>query len=206
MKTLVLIKYSIFSLFFLNSCNSLSTKKMTVETDIINVHNNVTKTFIIKTDTISLNRKSIDRNNVFLDTITLKQGFKNVKIIFPSIGHYNVELRKNVPKKEMYDYYENKFLVQANYKDLIIQYVFNDNIENIEKIFIITNVDEVYPDFNKSSNDTIAKIEIINPVLNSKDLYNYLSDFSQSFINRNYEINTVVYIQRKEGIQEYINQ
>lgn len=208
MKMHVLIKYNFFLLFILlNSCNQKTIR--TIPANVINKKENnsykVQKYLIIKgKDTISLNRKFSFDSTKFIDTTILKQGVEKTEIVFPSIGYHGVELRKFLPKKRMYNFSPNKFLVQANYKDFFIQYVFNGSINKIDGIFIITDIDDKYPDFNRTMNDTIAKIEYIKPALKNTDVHNYLYKFSHLFVDNQLNINTIYYIQRKEGLKKII--
>jgi hypothetical protein len=74
----------------------------------------------------------------------------------------------------------------------------------LKNIYMITNIDEVYPDFNKKVTDSIAKIEIVN-VYTSKNLEKYLNQFTGCIYNNKVKVNKTYYILRKEGIKQFIN-
>jgi len=73
----------------------------------------------------------------------------------------------------------------------------------LKNIYIITNIDEIYPDFNKKPTDSIAKIQVLN-VYTSKNIESYLDQFIKQIYNNNIKENKTFYILRKEGIKQFI--
>jgi hypothetical protein len=87
----------------LHSCNQKAIKKTPTNTSSTKENNNykVQKYVIVKgKDTISLYRKFISLDTKFIDTIILKQGVQETKIMFPSIGYHSVESRSLLPQKK----------------------------------------------------------------------------------------------------------
>lgn len=208
MKLFVLIKYStIFLILFLLSCEQQKSQKgWTDSTDITHkIDYRREEQVIVKNgDSISLKRFYATVQDRFIDTIFIKQDTQKLQIFFPSINDYDVELKERIPHKKIYNFSENKFTIQANYKHVIIQYIFGDNINKLEGIFIITDIDDIFPDFNKSIKDTIAKIQYIDVDLELPEIDEYLDNFSKSFIDEQLKIDSTYYIIRKEGITDYI--
>lgn len=63
---------------------------------------------------------------------------------------------------------------------------------------MIKNIDEVYPDFNKKSTHSIARIDVLN-VYESKNIESYLNLFVSNIYGDKVKPNTTFYILRKDN-------
>lgn len=73
----------------------------------------------------------------------------------------------------------------------------------MKNIYLIKNVNKVFPDFNKKPTDAIAKIDVLN-VYKSKDLENYLNKFVNNIDNRKVKADNTFYILRKGNLNEIL--
>jgi hypothetical protein len=220
MKTPVLIKYS-FVVFFISFCsfikNNIKTKESNNKTSNIILESKEKKNtikeikYILKeNDSVFLYQESYDVNNKHIDSITLKMNNISHLVSFPGLSDFHTDISKNIPKKRIYNYSYDKFLIDAVYPDIVIQYVYNHKENKLENIYVITNTDEVYPDFNRKPTDTISKIKIIPIYKSVIGIDSHLKKISDSIFNSFYESNLsekikVYYVLRKEGIKGYLN-
>ena len=198
MKKSVLIKYSliVISILLFSNCK----KKADLQINSQSLKYKVENEFIVKgNDSIFLIRKHTEDSSQ-VDSVILNINNKKLLIKIPMITYYSLDLKTNVPNDKRYDFGNNDFLINATYRDFIIQYQFDYKLYMLKNIYMITNIDEVYPDFNKKATDSIAKIEIVN-VYSSKNLEKYLNQFTDSVYNDKVKVSKTHYILRKERYQ-----
>jgi len=202
MKKSVLIKYSLIitSIILFSNCE----RKTDLQINSQSLKYKVKNDFIVKgNDSIILTRKHTE-NSSQIDSVILNINNKKLLIKIPMVNYYSLELKKNIPHDKRYDFSNNDFLICATYRDFIIQYQFDYKLYMLKNIYMVTNIDEVYPDFNKKATDSIAKIEIVN-VYTSKNLEKYLNQFADYIYNDKVKVDKTYYILRREGVEQFIN-
>lgn len=220
MKKHALIKYS-FVLVFISFCSCMK-KNVDIssykESNVVLKNNeqiNIEKKirYIIKgNDSVIMYRNRYDINNKQIDSISLKMNNKIHCVSFPSLSNFEVNIFKNIPKKKIYNYTNDKFLIVAIYRDILIQYVYNHKENKLENIYIIINTDDVYPESNGKPTDTISKIKIIRVnklVINIDNNLKRISDsifnsFEELNLEKKIKSNNIYYVLRKEGIKDYV--
>jgi hypothetical protein len=219
MKIPVLIRYNLilflvsFSLCTRNNSNTSSHKESTPSlksTEQINIEKQIK--YILKgNDSILLYRKSYRINDRHIDSIALKMNSKIHFVSFPELSGFDIKMSKSVPKKKIYNYSKYKFLLEAIYRDIVIQYVYNHKENKLESIYVFINTDEVYPDFNRKPTDTISKIKAIEVNKSVVGISEYLKKISDSISNSFYDpkldekikYKNIYYVLRKDGMNDY---
>ena len=205
MKRIVLIKYSLIfiSIFCFYNCNNRSKKINPVKNEKQIIFKYEKKYIIKEEDSIFITRKYANDKNSIIDSVFLKINNKILLIKIPLITYYTLGVKKNIPHNKDYNYSDDDFLITATYRDFEIQYKFDYKLLMLKNIYMITNIDEVYPDFNKKPTDSIAKIEVLD-IYQSKDLEKYLYQFENNIYNGKVKSNKTFYVLRKEDLKEIL--